>query len=187
MPSYLHPGVYVEEIPSGSRPIEGVATSVAAFVGAANRGPIGEPVLVGNFGGYVAEFGEITSEDDDMGLALQAYYLNGGGAAFICRLASGATSSSSVALDAADASQAGILTVTATSPGTWGNELYVRAADEKLLFDLEISLGGVVQERYYGLSLDSTRGDFVSTKVNGRSTLVRVDNVEETTLLATVT
>ena len=32
MPSYLHPGVYVEEIPSGSRPIEGVATSVAAFI-----------------------------------------------------------------------------------------------------------------------------------------------------------
>ena len=33
MPSYLSPGVYVEEVASGSRPIEGVGTSVAAFVG----------------------------------------------------------------------------------------------------------------------------------------------------------
>lgn len=184
MPSYLHPGVYVEEIPSGSRPIEGVATSVAAFVGAANRGPIGEPVLIGKFDDYVAEFGKITSEQDDMGLALQAYYLNGGGAAFVCRLASGATSSSSVALDAADASQAGILTVSATSPGAWSEALYVRAADPKLLFDLEVSLDGAVRERYFGLSLDSTRGDFVSTKVNGRSALIRVDDVADILLLA---
>ncbi len=183
MPSYLHPGVYVEEIPSGSRPIEGVATSVAAFIGAANRGPIGEPVLIGNFGDYVSEFGGITSESDDMGLAVQAYYLNGGGAAFICRLASGATSSSTVTLQDATTGLVDVMTVTATSPGDWGDELYVRAASPKLLFDLTVSLNGAVQERYYGLSLDSTRGDFVSTKVNGRSALVRADNVVESLLL----
>lgn len=39
MPSYLSPGVYVEEVASGSRPIEGVGTSVAAFVGLAPIGP----------------------------------------------------------------------------------------------------------------------------------------------------
>ncbi len=177
MPSYLHPGVYVEEIPSGSRPIEGVATSVAAFVGAANRGPIGEPVLIGNFDDYVSEFGEIESESDDMGLAVQAYYLNGGGAAFICRLASGATSAASVTLQDAATTTTDVLTVTATSPGAWGSDLYVRAADPKLLFDLDVSSGGTVEERFYGLSLDATRGDFVSTKVNGRSSLIRVDNV----------
>lgn len=31
---YLAPGVYVEEIPAGARPIEGVGTSTAGFVGA---------------------------------------------------------------------------------------------------------------------------------------------------------
>ena len=30
---YQSPGVYVEEVSSGARPIEGVATAVAAFVG----------------------------------------------------------------------------------------------------------------------------------------------------------
>lgn len=33
MPTYLSPGVYVEEIPSGSAPIVGVGTSIAAFIG----------------------------------------------------------------------------------------------------------------------------------------------------------
>ncbi|NJN71787.1 MAG: hypothetical protein HC799_02695 [Limnothrix sp. RL_2_0] len=33
MPSYLSPGVYVEEVASGSAPIAGVGTSIAAFIG----------------------------------------------------------------------------------------------------------------------------------------------------------
>lgn len=33
MPTYLSPGVYVEEIPSGSAPIAGVGTSTAGFIG----------------------------------------------------------------------------------------------------------------------------------------------------------
>jgi phage tail sheath protein FI len=36
---YQSPGVYVEEVSSGSRPIEGVGTAVAAFVGLAEKGP----------------------------------------------------------------------------------------------------------------------------------------------------
>jgi phage tail sheath protein FI len=39
--SYLSPGVYVEEISSGAKPIEGVGTAVAAFVGFARRNPVG--------------------------------------------------------------------------------------------------------------------------------------------------
>ena len=43
MPNYLSPGVYVEEVEAGSRPIEGVGTAVAAFVGLAGRGPANTP------------------------------------------------------------------------------------------------------------------------------------------------
>lgn len=38
MPEYLAPGVYVEEVPFRARPIEGVSTSTAGFIGAA-EGP----------------------------------------------------------------------------------------------------------------------------------------------------
>ena len=58
MPSYLHPGVYIEEIPSGSKPIEGVSTSTSAFVGATFRGPVNSPTLIGTWDEYIAQFGD---------------------------------------------------------------------------------------------------------------------------------
>ena len=38
MPEYLAPGVFIEEIERGPKPIEGVATSTAAFLGETQRG-----------------------------------------------------------------------------------------------------------------------------------------------------
>ena len=58
MPTYLSPGVYVEEVPAGSRPIEGVGTSVAAFVGLAEKGPVNEPTLVSNWTQFSDAFGD---------------------------------------------------------------------------------------------------------------------------------
>jgi phage tail sheath protein FI len=40
MPEYLSPGVFIEEIPSRLKAIEGVSTSTAAFVGPASRGTV---------------------------------------------------------------------------------------------------------------------------------------------------
>ena len=39
MPEYLSPGVYIEELSTGPKPIEGVSTSTAGFVGMTERGP----------------------------------------------------------------------------------------------------------------------------------------------------
>ena len=36
---YVSPGVYLEEVSSGSKPIEGVGTAIAAFVGLAPASP----------------------------------------------------------------------------------------------------------------------------------------------------
>jgi phage tail sheath protein FI len=85
MPSYLSPGVYVEEVASGSRPIEGVGTSVAAFVGLAPSGPLNKPTLVTNWSQYVAAFGEFT---DGYYLAHSVYgfFNNGGSAAYVVRV-----------------------------------------------------------------------------------------------------
>jgi uncharacterized protein len=85
MPSYLSPGVYVEEVASGARPIEGVGTSVAAFVGLAPTGPLNEPTLVTNWTQYVAAFGDFT---DGYYLAHSVYgfFNNGGTAAYVVRV-----------------------------------------------------------------------------------------------------
>ena len=58
MPNYLSPGVYVEEVEAGSRPIEGVGTAVAAFVGLAAQGPFNTPTLVTNWSQFTATFGD---------------------------------------------------------------------------------------------------------------------------------
>ncbi|KRF37617.1 hypothetical protein [Nocardioides sp. Soil805] len=40
MASYESPGVYIEEVSSGTRPLEAVGTAIAAFVGFAERRPV---------------------------------------------------------------------------------------------------------------------------------------------------
>ena len=141
MPTYLHPGVYIEEIPSGAKPIEGVSTSVAAFVGAARRGPAGEANLIQKLDDYTADYGEIVSEDDAMGFAVQGFYLNGGGAAYICRLVGDGSEAAEVSFMDEDTGATDILTVSANSVGEWGNEVYVRIVKPdpaSLTFTLEV-------------------------------------------------
>jgi phage tail sheath protein FI len=136
MPSYLSPGVYVEEVTSGSRPIEGVGTSVAAFVGLAPSGPLNEPTLVTNWSQYVASFGEFT---DGYYLAHSVYgfFNNGGSAAYVVRVGGAAAgapldgaagpgrksvngSTAPAALESGEPRQLGAFTVTAIAPGLNG-------------------------------------------------------------------
>ena len=58
MPTYLTPGVYVEEVPSASKPIEGVSTSIAAFVGLAPGGPVNTPMRISNWTQFAKIFGD---------------------------------------------------------------------------------------------------------------------------------
>ncbi|WP_329562269.1 phage tail sheath family protein [Kitasatospora sp. NBC_01266] len=85
MPSYLTPGVYVEEVQSGARPIEGVGTAVAALVGFAETGPFHEPTLVTNWDQYVQLFGGFT-EGTYLAHAVYGFFANGGGSVFVVRI-----------------------------------------------------------------------------------------------------
>ena len=85
MPNYLSPGVYVEEVEAGSRPIEGVGTAVAAFVGLAGRGPANTPTLVTNWNQFTSTFGDFI-EGSYLAHAVYGYFLNGGGAAYVVRV-----------------------------------------------------------------------------------------------------
>ncbi|MEU6284000.1 phage tail sheath subtilisin-like domain-containing protein [Streptomyces sp. NPDC047028] len=85
MPSYLSPGVYVEEVSSGSRPIEGVGTAVAAFAGFAEKGPFNEPTLITNWTQFVQRFGDFV-EGYYLAHAVYGYFVNGGGVAYVVRL-----------------------------------------------------------------------------------------------------
>src|SRR5882724_11487719 len=90
MPATLtYPGVYIEEIPSRVRTITGVATSITAFVGRAQRGPTdaddNSPVTINSFADFERKFGGLWSESS-LGFAVRDFYLNGGSQAIIVRL-----------------------------------------------------------------------------------------------------
>ena len=85
MPQYLSPGVYVEEVEAGSRPIEGVGTAVAAFVGLAARGPFNQPTLVTNWSQFVQTFGDF-HEGSYLAHSVYGYFQNGGGVCYVVRI-----------------------------------------------------------------------------------------------------
>jgi|EndMetStandDraft_9_1072997.scaffolds.fasta_scaffold06094_2 phage tail sheath protein FI len=118
MPEYLHPGVYIEEIERGPRPIEGVPTSTAAFLGEAERGPI-KPRLVTSYKEYQRWFGSVFGQDKFLPYAVNGFFENGGKRVYICRL---------VGKDAksAEAAFGNSFLIRAAGPGSWGNRVFAK-------------------------------------------------------------
>jgi uncharacterized protein len=132
MPTYLHPGVYLEELPAGVQPIQAVGTSTAAFVGFARKGPVGTAELISRWDDYQSQFGGIfsTGVTDLMGQSVSVFFANGGGKAYIVRLTDGAMLSKAFLLDpaanqGAPAATDRVFQISASSPGEWGNSVLV--------------------------------------------------------------
>lgn len=89
-PGPTYPGVYVQGIPSGVRTITGVATSVAAFVGAAKRGPVNKAVRIRSFADFEQRFGGLAA-NLELGYAVRLFFLNGGNDSWVVRVARNAT------------------------------------------------------------------------------------------------
>ena len=116
MPEYLHPGVFIEEIERGPRPIEGVPTSTAAFLGAAERGPI-KPRLVTSYKEYTRYFGGVFGENNFLPYAASGFFENGGKRLYVCRI----VGENSTAAQA----EVGDFFLRAAGPGSWGLRVWV--------------------------------------------------------------
>ena len=118
-----YPGVHVEEIPSGVRPISAVDTAITAFVGRALRGPVDEPVELHAFADFERVFGGLWLESA-LGFAVRDFFRNGGSTALVVRVfRPGAGGPQSGPARLSLGSRAGTLTLVARSPGRWGGEL----------------------------------------------------------------
>src|ERR1700722_11631667 len=128
--------------------ITGAATSIAAFVGWAAKGPTNEAVLVESFFDYQDQFGDL-DERSYLGYAVNQFFENGGQQAYIVRLAW----SNAVAASAT----VGALSVAAANPGIWANGLQVVVPPtSEAAFNLEIlDANSVVLEAYLGISAAS--------------------------------
>ena len=120
MPAPLtYPGVYVEEIPSGVRPITGVATSVTAFVGRALRGPVDSAITITAYADFERIFGGLWLESS-LGYAVNDFYRNGGSTAIVVRVHKTKTNDIAGITLGSAARQVALV---AASPGAWGSKL----------------------------------------------------------------
>ncbi len=79
------PDVYIEEGPGGARTITGASTSDTAFVDFFASGPLDEAMRITSFTEFETTFGGVDSRSE-ASYAIQQYFLNGGGVAWVVRV-----------------------------------------------------------------------------------------------------
>lgn len=167
-----YPGVYIEEVPSGVRPLVGVPTAIAAFVGYTARGRDNHATRIDSFGDYERAFGGLASESL-VSYAVRHYYDNGGGAAYVVRVPKSDSVAGAIALKAGTAAADDTaVTVTALSRGAWANDVIVDVdhavpAGDAQAFNLTVTdLGTGEVERFGNVTLDDDRTTYVEAIVN---------------------
>ena len=81
--SYLSPGVYVEEVDRGSKPIEAVGTNTVGFLGESAKGPLNESVLITNWSQFVRTFGDFKDCSEHFAHSVYGFFNNGGSRCFV--------------------------------------------------------------------------------------------------------
>jgi hypothetical protein len=200
--TYLSPGVYIEEVNTGVKPIQAVGTSTAAFVGITAEASVkginpqtGEPeviesrlnkaTLVTSWLQYTKIFGDFIS-DAFLPDAVYGYFTNGGGPCYVTSIR--AVQESDDVATAAEvivpAAKGNSFKVTATVAGSGGNGLSVSTqadvdADGKATGTFSLTVG---DETRTGLSMKKGDDNFVG---NASFTAVTISDVGSGTAVPT--
>lgn len=86
--SYLSPGVYVEEVDRGTKPLEMVGTSTVGFIGETTVGPVNEPIFCTNWSQFTKHFGDF-QHSEYLAHAVYGFFNNGGGRCFVLNVGAG--------------------------------------------------------------------------------------------------
>ena len=157
-----YPGVYIEEVPSGVRPITGVATSIGALIGFFSRGPMNVARRILSAADFDREYGGLRA-DSLASYAIQQFFLNGGQQAWLVRTASGSPLQALVEMQ--DQGGVEVFQVLAVDEGRWGNNLRVDVdygtTDPAATFNLSVSevVNGAVVTAEAFRNLSITPGD----------------------------
>eukprot|EP01037_Dinobryon_pediforme_P006423 gene6423-6490_t len=179
-PTYTYPGVYVSELASGAQAVPAAATSIALFVGMADQGPFATPTRIQGWADFQRNFG--SSSAGEMADQVSQFFLNGGGDAFVMRIAH---SAASAAIDIENEAGTAVLTLAARDAGQLGNTIqaavdYATSSPERT-FNLTVwrsvinadgSFSRANTESFPNLSLDPDDPRFVETVVAAQSLLI---------------
>jgi len=180
--SFTYPGVYISEKESGARAIPAAATSIAMFVGMTDKGAFKIPTRVQSLAEYNRQFGETSV--GEMADQVRQFFMNGGGDAYIMRIAKNALQASVEIQEETGSSS--VLKIIARDVGKQGNQLrvmidYATSSPERT-FNLTAfrstqgSDGKFVRsetETHQNLSMDSNDSRYVVDYLENNSLLVR--------------
>jgi len=186
--TYLTPGVYVEEVPSGSATLTAGATAVAAFVGFTAKAPKDDPNdpegvkprLVTNWTQFEQLYGGFTP-CAMLAHAVYGYFNNGGSLAYIVRIphTEPAKESGTLALPSGDRTLGPAVEVTTVEPNAnvsvavTSEPPAADAPDGPPTFRVDVMENGKQVESFEGLTLTPGKTN-VETVVNGGSKKVKV-------------
>jgi len=202
MPTYLTPGVYIEEVPSTSKPIEGVSTSIAAFVGLAPGGPVNTPMRVSNWTQFAKIYGDPVETENGpfmdgayLAHSVYGFFQNGGNLCWIVRVGkadAGGAVAAQAALPAASDTDVETLRVlalpgvdgqvkveVAENPGVVsdgdGEGEKASGSEREATYKVTVTSSGAPTEEYDGLTLKKGRNN-IATKVNAASKLIKIED-----------
>lgn len=183
--SFTYPGVYITEKESGARAVPAAATSIAMFIGMADKGPFEKPTRVQALADFVRRFGETSK--GEMADQVRQFFMNGGGDAYIMRIADG---EQSAAITIEDGSGADSIRVEAFDPGVAGEQINIEVdyltQQPNRTFNLTTyrrtqrpdgTFAREEERTHRGLSLDPNDPQFVDSVIANESTLVKVTSV----------
>lgn len=135
MATVSYPGVYMEEVSSGVRPIAAASTSTAAFVGLTEMGPTDEAKRITNWTEFQKHYGTFI-DGSYMAESVYQFFSNGGSQCYILRITKkpaaddtgGPTKAEVIVNNRATTTATGI-TFTAKNEGIWGNSLCLQIED----------------------------------------------------------
>lgn len=187
MAEYLSPAVYIEEIPSGIKPIEGVGTSTGAFLGHAEKGPIGEAVPINNFSEFLKNFGGYI-DNGYLAFAVKAFFDEGGTSCYVVRTChyeipqgenkkKPKAAASSKPFKTTSSTTVDSIKVEAHSPGSWGDDISIEITHKTgNAFKILVRYKGNEVETYDNLIMDRMKDDYIATRINGSSTYIKIED-----------
>lgn len=126
-----YPGVYVEEVSSGVRPIAAASTSTPAFVGLAEMGPDDKALRITSWTEFQRYYGTFI-KDGYLAHSVLQFFNNGGSQCYIVRVTRTDAVTASVTVRNRDAAVVNGLVISAKNDGAWGNFLYLQIEDGTL-------------------------------------------------------
>lgn len=201
MGEQLAPGIKVTRQASQIRTIEGVGTSVGAFEGLAEKGPIGEATLIISWSDFVDRFGSYVSYSY-LAYAVFGFFLNGGSRCYVVRTGHYDDVTTGT-LDATDNAKASVtlndhdgtptLLVEASSEGDWANYVASPPAGINLVvgrhgpwdstshFTMDVYFEGDQVERFTYMTMDDTDSNYCEAQINGVSGYIRITDLGSAT------